>query len=65
MTLKEALKVLLDYPERTRDRPGTCYGGTSNVYECSCCGYALSWGDRHAEDCELAAALRVVEKEAT
>lgn len=64
MTLVEAAKILLAYPSTTRDRPNTCYGGTSNVYECSCCGRALNVGSReHKPDCELEEAIKLIEKE--
>ena len=63
MTLLEAAKTLLKYPNQTRERPGTCYGGTSNVYECACCRYPLNVGAReHAPACELARAKKVIEE---
>lgn len=57
MTIRQAAKVLLRYPNQTRERPNTCYGGTSNVYEC-----ALNVGSQlRACRCELAAAIKVIE----
>lgn len=62
MTVTQAAKVLLRYPQQTRERPNTCYGGNGNVYECACCERALNVGDRkHADDCELAKAVKVIE----
>ncbi len=61
MTTTQAAKILLRYPSRTRERPNTCYGGNGNVYECSCCRVALNWGGPHADGCELAEAVKVVE----
>lgn len=63
MTIKQAAKILLKYPYATRDRPNTCYGGTSNVYECSCCRHALNVGARtHADNCELELAVKTIEE---
>lgn len=68
MNLKEAAKILRKYPQQTRDRPNTCYGGNGDVYECSCCGYALNFGSYgasspHKAGCELEEANNLIDKQ--